>query len=85
MTAKNKPTYSDDLPTRVAVLERDNVHFEKALTTLTKAIEKLDTDMKAAFEKLDNKIESKFWWLLTFVLGTSASILGIVAKGFHWF
>ena len=72
--------FSDDIPSRVAVLE------EIARTTKA-ALERIDR----RFDSLDRRIDaigtdhrSDFRWLLGVMLGGFAGLLGVMAHGFHW-
>ena len=34
--------------------------------------------------RMDSRIHSNFKWIMTMTIGFSLSLLGVVARGFHW-
>jgi hypothetical protein len=44
----------------------------------------MDTRMDHLEHKLEAKLDSKFAWLLSLQLATTAGLLGAMARGFGW-
>jgi hypothetical protein len=54
-------------------------------------LERIAADMRATLESLDRRMlaleaaqRADFRWLVTIMLGGYASLLGVMAHGFHW-
>lgn len=64
-------------------LTRIEVVIEHINTTL-QDIKTMGIEIRQHIRRLDMKIDSNFKCLLTLILGTSASILGVIAYVQHW-
>ena len=69
----DSPAAPDNMPTPVAVLE------EIARNT-SATLDRIDRRL----ETLDKRMDTHFRWLVGLYLAGTASILGVVAHGFHW-
>jgi hypothetical protein len=73
---------------RIARLESDVAHLRTDVAdfkTDVRALRKrMDTRMDHLEAKLEAKLDSKFAWLLSLQLATTAGLLGAMARGFGW-
>lgn len=67
--------------TRLALLEQSIKHTNDTLIRFERRFDKLDDEIKDTKKELKSEIRSNFFW----TLGVIASILAVVARGFHWF
>ena len=62
-------------------------NHERCLTRVEVAIEHINAtlqDIKTEIKTMGTDIRHDFKWLLTIILGTSASILGVIGHIQHW-
>jgi hypothetical protein len=71
---------TNDIPTRVAVLERIASDTRDALIEMRADMRELRAEMRA----LRAEARSDYRWLLSIMLGGFAALLGVMAHGFHW-
>jgi hypothetical protein len=71
---------TNDLPTRVAVLEEISRGTKAALERIERRIESLSNEHHADFRSM----RSDFRWLLGVMIGWGVALLGVMAHGFHW-
>jgi uncharacterized coiled-coil protein SlyX len=73
---------------RIARLESDVAHLRTDVADVKTDVralrERMDTRMDHLEHKLEAKLDSKFAWLLSLQLATTAGLLGAMARGFGW-
>jgi uncharacterized protein Yka (UPF0111/DUF47 family) len=78
--------------TRFALMEQSinhmNQNFDSSINHINQTLERferrfdnIDNEIKETKKELKGEIRSNFFW----TLGVIASILAVVARGFHWF
>ena len=91
-------TATDDITTRVALLEQANRETREALTRIEQGFERRFDGferrfdkMDARFDRMDGRIDAlgrdartDFRVLITLGVGGFASLLGAIAHGFRW-
>ncbi len=84
-----EPAHS--LEARVAVLEQIARSTAAAIDRIERRLETMDVAHRAAIDRLERRIEAieaahraDFRWLLGIMFGAWASLLGVMAHGFHW-
>jgi len=93
MTAeKLQVSHSDE--TRIALLEQsiNNINntllrFEKRFDKIDERFDKMDekfSKIDQKFEMLSGKINAQLLWLLGTGATVALSVVGLMAKGFHW-
>lgn len=76
---------SNNLDTRVALLELSINHVNQTLERMEKRFDKIDMDIKELRNDLSKRIDSRFFWLLTFTIAGFGSLWGTLAHVAHWF
>ena len=61
--------------------DRMDDKFDKMHDKMEKGFDELRGEMKG----MKNEMNSDFKWLLGLIIGSFASLSGIMARGFHWF
>jgi hypothetical protein len=59
--------------------------YEQRMTRVETTLENMDKNMRQNFTEIKADMKSDFRWLFSLMIVFSGSILGIVAKGFHWY
>jgi len=75
---------SEAIEARVAVLEQIALSTEQALKELRADIRQLGDRQDRYFQALLTRQDRQFLWLLSIMLGSWATLLGVMAHGFHW-
>ena len=71
-------SYSDDV--RLALLEQSIGTINDTMVRFEKRFDKIDTKL----DKLNDKINAQLLWLLGIGSTVALSVIGLMAKGFHW-
>lgn len=85
--------------TRLALLEQSIGHINESLIKIDKRFDiidrkfdyleikigRLDEKFDSKINSLNAKIDSGFRWHLNFTIGGFIAILGVMARGFHWY
>jgi hypothetical protein len=72
--------YPGDMEARVAVLEQIARTTAASLERIERRMDTIDR----CFVGLAAEQRSDFRWLLGMMLGTTGTLLGVMARGFHW-
>lgn len=72
--------YPNSIDTRVALLEMSISHINDTLNRMEKKLDKMDDNI----DRLSSKVDSRFYWLLTFTVAGFASLWGAIAHIAHW-
>ena len=78
---------ADNIETRVAILEQIARNTEALLKLLDQRMERIETRMErieTRIDRIEDRMERHFLWLLGLYLAGFASLLGVLAHGFHW-
>ena len=75
---------ANDLPPRVAVIEEIVLSTKAALERIERRLDNLETDHHADFRSLLNDQRADFRWTLGIMIAWNATLLGVMAHGFHW-
>jgi len=89
---------TNDLPSRVAVLEQIARSTEAGLLRIENRLDRMDARferMDARLDRMDGRIDTRFdtltnnqrgdfRWLLGIMLAGFTGLLGVMAHGFHW-
>lgn len=71
-----------------SIITKYDLLFESRLTRAETMIEKLDEsidNINKNMSEIKSEIKSDFRWLFGLIIVFSGSIVGIMAKGFHWY
>ena len=77
----NIAEYPTHIDTRVALLEQSLKYMDYTLQVIVKHIDKANDKI----DSLHGKIDSRFLWLLSFMIAGFTGMFGVMAHGFHWF
>lgn len=69
----NLSIYPNSIDTRVALLEM-------SISNINETMKRVENRL----EKLDSKIDSRFIWMLTFIIGGFVSVLGVISHVAKW-
>jgi len=75
---------SETIDARVAVLEQIARDTAAALAEIRAELKAIRGEHREDFRLLLNRQDRQFLWLLSVMLGTWATLLGVMAHGFHW-
>ena len=82
------------LESSISTINDTMLRFEKRFDRIDERFDRIDEKFDKVderfdkvdekFDKINEKIDSKFTWLLTFIIAGFTGMLGIMAHGFHW-
>jgi len=79
--------YPGDMESRVAVLEQIARDTSRTLERIERRMDGFDRRMDGLDRRMDGLLRehrADFRWLLGMILGTTGTMLGVMAHGFHW-
>jgi hypothetical protein len=78
---QNIEQYPVHIETKVALLEQSLSYMQNSLEVIVKNVDKANDKI----DKVDHKVDSRFLWLLSFIIAGFSGLGAIMAHGFHWF
>jgi uncharacterized coiled-coil protein SlyX len=63
-----------------AALERLEAKFDK----LTERVDRLEAKYAEKFDKMDARLTRIIYWALGLYIASMTTLLGVMARGFHW-
>lgn len=66
-------------------VDRLDAKFDSKIIELDKKVDSKFSELDNKIDRLDAKFDSKFTLLITFYGVGFMTLLGVMAKGFHWF
>jgi len=75
---------ADAIEPRMAVLEQIARSTDQRLDRIEKRIDALGSEIRGDLREIRSNQRSDFRWFMTLYIAGMATLLGVMAHGFHW-